>query len=259
MQGRFGTKMVAHLAIVLVLTAATQVGGLAWLIAMRFRHRALSFLLAYAGISLAALWIAPVFGRVPLSCSSGGPLRVQSWAYCLLNRNYVVPELHDAGSDLAAHLSREFPGTITLALDGSFPFFDSFPLLPHLSHDDGRKLDLALFYAERGEYLPGRVRSPIGYFAFENGESDCPQVLPTLRWDLAWLQPMMAPLDLEPARTRAALEWLANDPRVRRVFVEPHLKERLAVASEKIVFQGCRAARHDDHIHFEIHPDSGAQ
>ena len=36
---------------------------------------------------------------------------------------------------------------MTLALDGGFPFLDGFPLLPRLSHDDGRKLDLAFLLA----------------------------------------------------------------------------------------------------------------
>ncbi|GLQ56409.1 hypothetical protein [Devosia nitrariae] len=228
-------------------------GGIAWLIAIRFRRRTVAFLMAYAVVWLASLWIAPVFGRVPLPCGSQEALRVQSWVYCVLNRNYVVPELRDTAFDLAAHLSHEFPGTVTLALDGNFPFVDGFPLLPHLSHDDGRKLDLAFFYSEGEAYMPGRVRSPVGYFAFEQGVSQCPETLPTLRWNLAWLQPFMAPLVPEPKRMKAALDWLANDHRVRRVFIEPHLKERFEIHSDKIAFQGCRAARHDDHIHFEIH------
>lgn len=53
---------------------------------------------------------------------------------------------------LLAGLSREmahtFPGTVTLYLDANFPFFDGFPLLPHLSHVDGRKRDIAYYYAD---------------------------------------------------------------------------------------------------------------
>lgn len=48
------------------------------------------------------------------------------------------------------------------------------------------------------------------------------------------------------------LNWLAADPRVGRIFVEPHLRESLGLASEKFGFQGCRAARHDDHVHFQL-------
>jgi hypothetical protein len=39
---------------------------------------------------------------------------------------------------------------------------------------------------------------------------------------------------------------------VERVFIEPYLAARLGVASPVLGFQGCRAARHDDHIHVQI-------
>jgi hypothetical protein len=41
---------------------------------------------------------------------------------------------------------------------------------------------------------------------------------------------------------------------VRRVFIEPHLKARLDLARlSKVRFAGCRAARHDDHIHVDFY------
>jgi murein endopeptidase len=73
-----------------------------------------------------------------------------------------------------------------------------------------------------------------------------------LRWDLAWAQPLWRPLQVEHARLGAMLRWLADDPRVGRMFLEPHLEARLGVSSTKIRFQGCRAARHDDHLHVEL-------
>ena len=147
----------------------------------------------------------------------------------------------------------QFPGTVTLALDGNFPFLDAFPMLPHLSHGDGDKLDLAFYYVDAGGYAPGRTASPIGYFAFERvGEETCPAVWPTLRWDMAWFQPLVRDLDLEPQRTAALIRALVADPRVGKVFVEPPLAARLGVAAEKVRFQGCRAARHDDHIHLQL-------
>jgi hypothetical protein len=150
-------------------------------------------------------------------------------------------------------MSAKFPGTITIALDGNFPFFVEFPMLPHLSHDDGRKLDLAFYYRdEKGGYLPGKTPSPIGYFAFENGSTNCPSKWMTLRWNLTWLQPLWRNYRIEEARTRAAVSWLANDGRVEKVFLEPHLQQSLRVNYAKVRFQGCRAARHDDHIHFQL-------
>ena len=57
-------------------------------------------------------------------------------------RNFVVPELRAVAEGAADRLADEYPGTVTLALDGGFPFA-GLPLLRHLSHDDGEKLDLA--------------------------------------------------------------------------------------------------------------------
>jgi hypothetical protein len=46
--------------------------------------------------------------------------------------------------------------------------------------------------------------------------------------------------------------WLKARPEVTRIFIEPHLADRLGVGGGKVRFQGCRAARHDDHLHVEI-------
>lgn len=245
-------RVFAHTCVVLFLTVVTQLGGLAWLIALLFRQRLLAFLIAYAALSTAAVWIAPSFGRVALSCFETGALQVQSWMYCGLNRNYVVPELRDVLIETAEEMQRQFPGTETLVLDASFPFLDGFPLLPHLSHDDGQKADLAFFYMNETGYLPGETRSPLGYFAFEQGPTDCTPAWPTLRWDLDRVQPFWKDYALDKARNAALLSILANDRRVGRIFVEPHLVQALGVTHLNIGFQGCRAARHDDHIHFEL-------
>lgn len=245
-------RLAIHLLIVLFLTALTQLGGIAWAVALTFRRQKLAFLVIYAALSFGAMATAPLLGRVHLSCWTESPLQVQSWFYCLTNRNYVSPELKTVTEDLANHVADRHPGTVTVALDGSFPFFDGFPLLPHLSHDDGRKLDIAFYYEERGQYLPGKSRSPIGYFAFEQGPTDCPSRWPTMRWDLNWLQPIFPEYDLDPLRLKTAMEWLIGDPRVGKVFLEPHLVHALDLSDPKLRFQGCRAARHDDHIHFQL-------
>ena len=245
-------RFIAHSSVILFLTILTQLGGLAWLIAVFFRQRIIAFLFAYAALTTVAIWIAPNFGRVALNCADNGPLQVQSWMYCALNRNYVAPELRDVLIDTAAELDRQYPGTETLVLDANFPFFNGFPLLPHLSHDDGDKVDIALFYRDETGYLPGATRSPIGYFAFEPGPTDCTPRWPTLRWDLGFLQPLWRNYDLDEARTAAALRILSSDERVGKALVEPHLVRSLCVAHPRIRFQGCRAARHDDHIHFQL-------
>lgn len=245
-------KALAHIVIVVALTVLTQLGGVAWLIGLCFKRSTLAALLAYVALSSGTLWLAPTLGRTPLPCLSGDALRMQSPLFCALNRQYVTPELKGVLTDYAAHMQRSFPGTQTRILDANFPYFTGFPLLPHLSHHDGRKVDLAFYYADDTGYLPAKARSPIGYFAFEQGPTDCPKVALTLRWDMGWVQPLWPDLRVEPARMRAALGWLARDARVGKLFIEPHLKARFDAQSPKIRFQGCRAARHDDHIHIQL-------
>lgn len=248
----------------MVLTALTQIGGIAYLAAAYFpkltaRKRLGTFLGIYAGLWVSASFLAPVFGRVPLACGFGtnDTLKMQSPAYCILNRHYVTPDLKRVAFDLADHVEKTYPGTTTLALDAGFPFIDGFALLPHLSHKDGRKLDIAYYYSETG-----KTRSPIGYWAFEEPRPGDPQPCqglsgPTLRWNMNWLRFTFNALAMDEARTRTALNWLATEGQERgvsKVFVEPHLVQRLGVSGDVIRFQGCRAARHDDHIHIQIRP-----
>lgn len=148
-------------------------------------------------------------------------------------------------------------------LDAGFPFLDGFPLLPHLSHDDGKAIDLAFFYqdAETGRAIPAGGAWPLGYWAYSGPRPGEPTPCPdfggtfTLRWDFDWLQPMFADLRLDSERTKAMVAWLAQKGRaggVRKLLLEPHLKSRLGLSSDLVRFQGCRAARHDDHVHIDF-------
>ena len=245
-------RVVGHSVMIVFLTIVTQIGGLAWAIGLFFRQTLIAFTLAYATLTIAAVWTAPIFGRVALNCFDHGSLQVQSPLYCALNRNYVTPDLRDVLFETAEAIDLQFPGTQTLILDASFPFLDGFPMLPHRSHDDGEKVDLAFFYRDETDYRPGMTRSPIGYFAFEQGPTDCQPKWPTLRWDLDFLQPLWPRYTLDEPRNRLLLERLARDPRIGKIFVEPHLVRSLRATHPKIRFQGCQAARHDDHIHIQL-------
>ncbi|NSX55087.1 hypothetical protein [Parasulfitobacter algicola] len=242
----FLLQILWHFMIFAVLTILTQIGGIAWLVALFFKRRIIAFLGIYFVSSLGAIFLAPHFGRQALPCFSNENLVVASPLYCVLNRTYVTPEMAGVAGDLAERMATEFPGTQTRVLDASFPFWDGFPLIPHLSHDDGEKLDIAFYYQN------DQMASPIGYWGFEDGPTQCPDVWPTLRWDMAWLAPFMRDTVFDETRTRAALLQLSQDPRVSKILLEPHLETRLGVRSNKIRFQGCRAARHDDHIHFQL-------
>jgi len=269
-------RAILHAIVITLLTLATQIGGIAYLLtfaivqSVRKHLRPIGlvapvvFLLSYVGLSVISAYLAPLFGRVPLPCFSSEHLKLamQSPLYCALNRHYVRPELRSLALRLAENMDQKYPGTVTLGLDANFPFIDGFPLLPHLSHDDGRKLDLAYFYqAPGGAYVRGETKSPIGYWAFETPAQD--SALPcadrrdllTMRWDMKWLRPFMREYDLEESRTRAALDWLTSTGKqagVSKIFLEPHLVKKLNAQDEMVRFQGCRAARHDDHIHLEM-------
>jgi len=271
-------RRLAFLLAVLVLTVLSQIGGavliLAWLLGralpLTARRRGLAVLALFAALYAAATLavvppLAALAGRVPLPCRAepGRPVAAGSPLYCLLNRNYVDPRLVPLLDALAAAMDQAHPGTVTLYLDANFPFLDGMPLAPHLSHDDGRKLDLAFFYADPGgTYRPRSLRSPIGYWAFEQPGPDDPQPCNeprwlTLRWDMGLLQGLYPDRPLEPERTRAALAWLlAEGPRLglEKILLEPHLVRRLGLSSPLLRFQGCRAARHDDHLHLQIAP-----
>lgn len=260
----------------ILLTVVTQIGGIAliiaWVLVKSFGGPASSpargrwrlaavFALTYAVITAVVVpGLAPFGGRVALSCGSGGNYAAAHSLYCILNRHYVDARLRSMLDALADAMNAAHPGTKTLYLDANFPFFDGFPLIPHLSHEDGRKLDLAFYYTDAdGQYLPGAVRSPIGYFAFEQpppGARQCPSRGGIgMRWDMDWLQPLLPDMKLDAERTRAAAAWLVNEGQafgVEKLFLEPHLTRQLGLSSPLIRFQGCRAARHDDHIHVQI-------
>ncbi len=57
---------------------------------------------------------------------------------------------------------------------------------------------------------------------------------------------------MDPIRTTALINLFTADPRVAKIFVEPPLATRLNLSHPKLRFQGCRAARHDDHIHIQL-------
>lgn len=266
----------------LLLTILTQVGGVVLLLSTflvrklprrwrstGWRRRGLSvggFLAVYA---VATVFVVPplagIGGRMPLQCfpTEERPYGALSIIYCATNRHYARQPLHDLVQALATDLAAEYPGTELRYLDGSLPFFDGFPLIPHVSHNDGLKLDIAFFYQDAaGTYRPGLAPWPIGYWAFEQPQlgdrQPCSGVDPgsfTLRWDMEWLQPLLPDYPVDAARTSAVARWLiANGPDygLRRMLLEPHLADRWGVSGGPLGFQGCRAGRHDDHIHLSL-------
>lgn len=69
---------------------------------------------------------------------------------------------------------------------------------------------------------------------------------------MAWLQAGWHDYALDELRTAAQMDRFISDQRVGKIFIEPHLAQTLGLNDPKVRFQGCRAARHDDHIHIQL-------
>lgn len=275
---RSATAVALGLLLVALLTLLTQIGGLLlWLaygigaLLSRQRQRpskwptAVAFALLY---SLSTLFVvpmtAPFFGRVALNCISDGrhPYEANSLFYCALNRHYATPRLKGVIEETSAEMSRMHRGSVIGYLDAGFPFDVGLPMLPHLSHHDGRKLDLAFFYKGGPEKQPVPKAGLwfLGYWAFAPAWK-----LPYadrgspndgfLRWRFDRLQGLFEDYELDRERTGDLIRLLGSGPAskdVRRIFLEPYLKGPLGLTGGKVRFAGWNAARHDDHIHFEV-------
>ena len=135
----------------------------------------------------------------------------------LLNRNYVRPELNN----LLAGTEKALRGTTIkihyLDANANFPFINGFPLLPHLSHDDGEKIDISLIYETKNGKITTRQKSFSGYGVFEGAIAhEADQVKKCLSSGYFLYD----------------LPKYLTDARVR--------------------YHGCQAVRHDDQIHLQL-------
>ena len=261
-------KFLIHFVSICILTIATQVGGLIYLLTIVLRRvfnlgkfwSVGIFLGAYIIMSFAILpLLAPIFGRSALPLT--GNVRPLNFVTCILNRHYVKPQLKQQLEIVANQMNAKYNGTITNYLDANFPFFNGFPLFPHLSHNDGKKLDLAFYYKKNDEpssYAP----SFIGYGVYEapkNGESDFPSICEQKGyWQYGLLSSIVPQwnkevFELDADRTKELIKLLAEHAKTSKIFIEPHLKKRWGLSKyDNIRFHGCQAVRHDDHIHTQI-------
>lgn len=257
-----------HLTLILILTALTQVGGLIYFLTLiTIRKFKLSpttsttvFLATYLATTLLVTpLIAPIFGRKSLPLT--GNLRPLNFGTCLLNRHYVKPELQEQMKVISDKMMNKFEGTTTNYLDANFPFFNGFPLIPHLSHNDGKKLDIAFYYTssnERTNDAPGFI----GYGVYDDPKQREPDYPSTCKQKGYWQYGLLSAIvpqwekdkfEVDIERTRELIKLLAEDNLTSKIFIEPHLKERWGLNGySNIRFHGCQAVRHDDHIHTQI-------
>lgn len=252
----------------LLLTIFTQVGGVVYLITLivspkikLFKNSkvktALLFCMMYLGSTFFIVpYIAPKFGREPVKHSQN--LKAATYLTKILNRNYVVPELNIMLKKAATQLKET--GIKISYLDANFPFINGFPLWPHFSHNDGKKIDLSFVYEdEKG--ITNKTKSTTGYGVFEqpfHNEVNQAKICKSqgnIFYDLAkylTLGKKNNHLKFSNKGNQLLLAALVKQPKTSKIFIEPHLKQRLKLSNKKIRFQGCKAARHDDHIHLQI-------
>ncbi|MFZ6009851.1 MAG: hypothetical protein ACOYXT_05830 [Bacteroidota bacterium] len=271
-------RIVLIMMVFIALTIVTQIGGVVLLFSLllypfinkkfyqrwkRFLFKSGAFIILYL---ISTFIIVPIvaksFGRVPLPVMETNGIQPLNVGTCLLNRHYVRPAMKSAVINTIKTVQQQFPEAKLNYLDANFPFIDRFPLFPHLSHNDGKKLDLAFFYRDKLTGNPtGRHPSFIGYGICEEPQHDEEDAAAGCEakgyWQYSLLKKIVPQSQkknfvLDTERTKFLVEQLVRQESVGKVFIEPHLKKRMHLASNKIRFHGCQAVRHDDHIHVQL-------
>lgn len=269
--------IVFHLLAFPLLTLFTQIGGLVYLLFVPFRRvfkkhfpqrpkRIIVKLASFSAIYLLITFlvlppIALKFGRVPLPLS--GPVKPLNYLTAAFNRHYVKKELLDLLEDTAKRMQQKYPGTVLAYMDANFPFINGYPLIPHLSHSDGKKVDLAFLYKDpqTGETLHRQARNFIGYGGVDGPKGNEPNMPETCKSRGHWQYNLLArilpsrseeKMELDHVRMKLFVRYLVEDKRTGKILIEPHLKQRLGLTYNKVRFHGCHAVRHDDHLHVQL-------
>lgn len=252
-------KLIGHLLFIFLLTVITQIGGIVWIISIilfnKFKwKKRYTFLILYLTVNFILIPpIAKGFGRerLPIISENVKPI---NWFYPLAFRNYVKPEL----KELLIKSAEESDITITY-LDANFPFLDGYPLLPHLSHNDGKKVDISFMYKTKDGKSTDKKPSFSGYGEYVNSEENITNTRCKSQgyWQYDFSKYLTFGTDksliFDKARTKLLIESFAKITITEKIFMEPHLKSSLKLSNySKIRFHGCQAVRHDDHIHLQV-------
>ena len=262
-------KIIFHIIIFVLLTVLTQIGGILFIVVIflfrkdanrrKLKQFALFILLYLFSTFIIVPNLAPIFGREKIKNTEF--IQAHSFFFKLANRNYVKPELNNAMQKIAIKLNENHTGIKLIYLDANFPFFNKFPLLPHLSHNDGKKIDISLIYENKNGGLTNKKKSISGYGTFEaptNSEYNQVSVCKNKgHWQYDYSKflsfgSINSEINFSTNGTRTLINLILNNNEVEKLFIEPHLKNRLNLTNNKVRFHGCYAVRHDDHIHFQI-------
>ncbi len=260
-------RIILNVLFFIFLTVLTQIGGIVflvsllatkmWKINLRFKAIIIFIVLYLIATFSIVPFIASIFGREKVIHSE--KIKPTNYATVLLNRNYVAPQLNR----LLKETQRELDGTnITIRyLDANFPFFNNFPLLPHLSHNDGKKIDISLIYETKEGIITDKQKSISGYGVFEkpnkneiNQTENCIK-----RGYFQYDYPKYLTfgeinknLKFSLKGTKKLVTSILKSKYLGKIFIEPHLKKRMKLRDNRIRFHGCKAVRHDDHIHIQL-------
>lgn len=202
-------------------------------------------------------FISPIFGREKVKHSE--KIKPTNYITVLLNRNYVKPKLNELLSKTEKKLNGT--GIEIHYLDANFPFIDKFPLLPHLSHNDGEKMDISLIYETKDGIITNKQKSISGYGVFENPKpNEYNQIEKCLQngyfqYDYPkylTFGKINNELVFSEKGTKKLIEKIVENKNLGKLFIEPHLKNRMKLKNNKIKYHGCGAVRHDDHIHIQL-------
>jgi hypothetical protein len=252
-----------------LLTILTQIGGLVYLLSVllskkiqkdfRFKIAAIFIVLYLITTFLVVPPIAKLNGREKIKHTVN--LEAANYLTVLLNRNYVAKNLNIYLTKASGNLGKRSDNVKILYLDACFPFINGFPLLPHLSHNDGKKIDFSLVYQNENGIIINKTKSISGYGVFEEPTSselnqtaickekgyfqyDYPKYLTMGKRNTK--------LEFSESGTKTLILALLETENLSKIFIEPHLKTRMKLNDNKIRFHGCKAVRHDDHIHIQI-------
>lgn len=262
-------KKLLHFIIIIVLTVFTQIGGVLYfltilIIKSKSKHKRIKQFLMFSILYLFSTFlvvphIAKLFGREKIKETE--IIQANTFFTKLLNRNYVKPALNSMLQKISIDFGKKQKGIKIVYLDANFPFFDNFPLLPHLSHNDGKKIDLSLIYELENGKITNKKPSISGYGVFENPKKSEIKQFKICEKKGYWqydfpkyltFGKINNEIQFSEKGTKYFMNSILKQPEISKIFIEPHLKRRMNLNNSKIRFHGCRAVRHDDHIHLQI-------
>lgn len=248
------------------LTLVTQVGGIIWLLSellaykttFKFKgKRWVFFIGTYLCFTFCIIpYIAPIFGREKIAHTNR--IYPTNYLTVIFNRNYVNPTLNK----VLANIEKELDSEIDICyLDANFPFLNKFPLPPHLSHNDGKKLDISLVYEKPTGELSNYKKSMSGYGVFvepkqsEFNQTNFCKQHGYFQYDFPkflTFGSINSELVFSEKGTKKLVNAILHQPEIGKVFLEKHIRTRLKLADARLRFQGCGSVRHDDHIHLQL-------